>query len=73
MNHIKVEGHQGLVRDTTTGAILNVNKNEINAARQRKLKAKMHQEEVETLKLEVSEIKNILGQILEKLDGNNNI
>ena len=37
MGFIKVDGHAGLVRDTRTNAILNINKDEISAARKRKL------------------------------------
>jgi len=35
MKHIKVDGEAGFVRDKDTGAILNINKNEIAAARER--------------------------------------
>ena len=35
MARLKVEGFDSLVRDTSTGAILNINKDEISAARRR--------------------------------------
>ena len=65
----KVEGHEGLVRDTSTGAILNINKDEISAARKRKLERRQKEKEFEDLKNEVSDIKIMLTKIIEKLDG----
>lgn len=64
-----VEGHSNLVRDTSTGAILNINKDEISAARRRKLERKQKEQEIVDLKNEVSEIKNMLNKLIEKLDG----
>ena len=64
-----VEGHSNLVRDTSTGAILNINKDEISAARKRKLERRQKQKEFEDLKNEVGDIKNMLTKIIEKLDG----
>ncbi len=64
-----VEGHSNLVRDTSTGAILNINKDEISAARKRKLERKQKEQEFDNLKDEVGDIKKMLTQIIEKLDG----
>ena len=64
-----VEGHGDLVRDTSTGAILNINKNEISAARRRKLERRQKEKEFEDLKNEVGDIKNMLNKLIEKLDG----
>lgn len=64
-----VEGHSNLVRDTSTGAILNINKDEISAARKRKLGKRQKEKEFEDLKDEVGDIKKMLTQIIEKLDG----
>tara|TARA_B100000900_G_C20533392_1_gene697297 strand:+ start:530 stop:736 length:207 start_codon:yes stop_codon:yes gene_type:complete len=64
-----VEGHSNLVRDTSTGAILNINKEEISAARKRKLERRQKEKEFEDLKNEVGDIKNMLTKIIEKLDG----
>ncbi len=71
MSYIKVEGHSNLVRDTSTGAILNINKDEISASRKRKLERKQKEKEFEDLKNEVGDIKNMLNKIIEKLDGSN--
>ena len=65
----KVKEYAGLVRDTSTNAILNINKDEISAARRRKLERKQKEKEFEDLKNEVGDIKNMLTKIIEKLDG----
>ena len=64
-----VEGHSNLVRDTSTNAVLNINKDEISAARKRKLERRQKEQEFENLKDEVGDIKKMLTQIIEKLDG----
>ena len=69
MNYIKVEGHTNLIRDNNSGAVLNINKNEISAARKRKLERRQKEQEFEDLKNEVGDIKNMLTKIIEKLDG----
>ncbi len=69
MSYIKVEGHNGIVKDTDTGMILNINKQEISAARKRKLERREKEKEFENLKNEVSDIKIMLTKIIEKLDG----
>ena len=71
MGFTKVDGHIGLVRDTRTNAILNINKDEINAARKRKLERREKEKEFKDLKNEVGDIKNMLTKIIEKLDGSN--
>ena len=69
MNYTKVELEKDFVRDTSTNAVLNINKDEINAARKRKLERRQKQKEFEDLKNEVGDIKNMLTKIIEKLDG----
>jgi len=69
MSYIKVEGHSNLVRDGSTRAILNINKDEISAARKRKLERRQKEQEIVDLKNEVGEIKNMLNKLIEKLDG----
>ena len=65
----KVEGHESLVRDLSTGAILNINKQGVSAARKRKLERRQKEKEFEELKNEVSDIKIMLTKIIEKIDG----
>ena len=66
MKYIKVDGEAGFVRDASTGAILNINKNEIAAARERKRQRKLKEQELQDLKNEVSEIKELLVKLIEK-------
>ena len=56
MKHIKVDGEAGFVRDASTGAILNINKNEIAAARERKRQRKLKEQELQE---ELSRLKNL--------------
>ena len=71
MNLVKVEGHAGLAGDKNTGAILNINSNEIDRIkelRRNQREAKKSQEqEINQLKSDVSEIKMMLSKLIEKL------
>ena len=69
MSYIKVKGHSNLARTGIYGSIVNINKEEIAAARKRKLERRQKEKELEDLKNEVSDIKNMLTKIIEKLDG----
>jgi hypothetical protein len=71
MSYIKVEGHSGLVRDKETGAILNINKTEVEQARERKKLRKQKEQELQDLKNDVSEMKQLLAQLVEKYNGSN--
>lgn len=66
MDHIKIEGETSYIRDKNTGAVLNINKSEIEAARERKKQRKLKEQEFEDLKNEVSEIKELLLKLVEK-------
>lgn len=72
-NVLKVEGSTSLVRDTNSGAILNIDKDEYNLylARKRTLReqaAKIEQQnsEINSLRNEMSELKTLLKQLIEK-------
>tara|TARA_Y100000389_G_C17444048_1_gene510450 strand:- start:237 stop:446 length:210 start_codon:yes stop_codon:yes gene_type:complete len=69
MKYINVDGHKGLVRDKSNGAILNTNKEEIEAARKRKAERLSKEKEIIDLKNEVHDIKNMLTKLVEKLNG----
>ena len=71
MAYLKIEGHEGDVKDPNTGVVLNVNQEEINGAKKRRALRKQQEEDINNLKNEVSDIKNMLGKIIEKLDGSN--
>ena len=69
--HIKVEGHNDLVRDRNSGAILNINRTAMTAARERKKLFNDRQQEIENIKKDVSDIKDILMKLVEDKHGNN--
>tara|TARA_R110000772_G_scaffold202490_6_gene312819 strand:+ start:6215 stop:6406 length:192 start_codon:yes stop_codon:yes gene_type:complete len=60
----KIEGTHKLRRDTASGAIINVSSEAYNAARIRRKRMS----EFEELKGEVGELKNLISQILKKLN-----
>jgi len=68
MKHTRVEGHWGYVKDEN-GAVLNINKEEIEAAQRRKAQRLSQEKELSELKDEVGDIKKMLTQIVEKLNG----
>ena len=64
--YIHVDGHPGLVRDRNTGAIINLNEDEMRQARKRKNMWKQQQEELNSLREDVAAMKAMLSQLLEK-------
>lgn len=64
---IPVEGHKGLARDPKSGAVLNINKDEIQQARARKAQRRDEAKRLDKLEDDVDDIKLMLTQILEKL------
>ena len=69
MTLLKVEGHNGYLKDTNSGMVYNNNMSEIEAARMRKAQKKQQEDDINNLKNEVSDIKKMLTKIVEKLDG----
>tara|TARA_Y100000592_G_C5215641_1_gene197009 strand:+ start:58 stop:270 length:213 start_codon:yes stop_codon:yes gene_type:complete len=67
--YANIEGHSGYVKDKRTGAVLNTNNEEIEAAKKRKADRLNKNKELVDLKNEVSDIKKMLTQIVEKLNG----
>jgi hypothetical protein len=73
--HMKVEGHNNLVRDRRTGVILNTNTTEIDRAIKLKKVSEERQNQVNTLTEEVKELKkdmNEIKQLLLNLAGDTN-
>ena len=65
----RVEGHPNLIRDSSSGAVLNINATNGSAAKKRKLKNDEFsdlQSDVSVLKSELTEIKSLLKSFLEK-------
>ena len=71
--YLKVEGHTGLVRDNTSKAILNTNKQAYEIAIKRATEARRQRDEIRettreinNIKCEMHEIKSLLIKISEK-------
>ena len=64
MEFIKVSGHDGLVRDQKTGAILNLDDSAIEARRKSKHLGSAL-DDINMLKNEVSEIKSLLRELIQ--------
>ena len=64
MDYLKVEGHDGLVRDQKTGAILNLDDSAIEARRKSKHLGSAL-DDINMLKNEVSEIKSLLRELIQ--------
>ena len=70
-NYVKVEGNFNLVKDKKTGAILNIDKNGLEAAKRRKRLAVEQQKEKEIihqLKSENEELKNDVKEMKKLLN-----
>ena len=70
-DHLKVEGHDNLVRDTSSKAIINTNKNAYEVAKRRAVEAQRQRDvmretarEINTLKSEMHEIKHLLQDLV---------
>lgn len=64
---MKVKDNQGLVRDVNSNAILNVNSNDIQKAKNAKKARKNQASEVQQLKNDVTELKAMMREILDRL------
>ena len=64
---IRVEGHANLFRDEKTGAIINDDSSGYSAYIKVKSKKAMEREELDAMKDEITEIKNMLKEITSKL------
>jgi len=64
---IPVKGHPNLYRDEETGAIINTDSSGFSSYQQAKRKKVLEREELDTMKQEISEIKDMLAKITAKL------
>ena len=67
---IQVKEHSNLYRDETSGAVINKDKNGARISREARAKALADKERIQKLEEELTEIKDILKQLLEKQYGN---
>lgn len=65
--YIRVAGKDGLYRDEATGAIINDDSSAYHAYLKAKKKRKLEREEIEGMKKDISEIKDLLAHIANKL------
>ena len=72
-DYVKVQGYNGLVRDTRTNAVINKDKNAYNIAKRRAEEAQRQRDEIRgasreinNLKCEMHEIKSMLKTLLDK-------
>lgn len=63
---LKVEGHSYLVRDTMSNAIINQNTTEFNNYKNQKQKRDVQKNRIDQIESDVSEIKSLLKQLLDK-------
>ena len=73
INFTRVEGHQDLIRDNKSGAIINRNRSAYEIARKRAADAQKQRDEIRsatreinTLKCEMHEIKDMLKTLLDR-------
>jgi|TARA_B100001094_G_C17838563_1_gene626804 polysaccharide pyruvyl transferase WcaK-like protein len=64
--YLKIEGSDSFVRDTESGAIININTSEFDKLKKIREYKKNKENEISELQNEVSEIKSLLKQLLEK-------
>lgn len=67
MDKLKIVDHDNLVRDTKTQAVLNTDLTSLEAYKRHRNKLRQKDAEIELLKNEVSEIKDILKTLVEKI------
>jgi uncharacterized membrane protein YgaE (UPF0421/DUF939 family) len=65
--YIPIEGQSELVKDISSGAVLNINSDAINKARMRKVREAEKEKELVELKNDISEIKQMLSQLTKKM------
>tara|TARA_E500000331_G_scaffold125167_1_gene122801 strand:- start:43 stop:240 length:198 start_codon:yes stop_codon:yes gene_type:complete len=64
---IRVEGHTDLYRDEQTGAIINDDSSGYSSYMKAKEKKLLERKELDTMKQEISEIKEMLAKIASKI------
>lgn len=61
---IKIEGHKNLYRDENTGAVVNCDDSEYNQYMLSKKEKIIQKKEIESIRMELDEIKTLLKEIL---------
>ena len=63
---VGIEGHNGLVRDTRTMAVINTDSSALEVARRRQIEAQNKANELQQLKDDVAELKQMMKEVLKK-------
>ena len=73
MDYLNVQGHSGLVREKSSGAIINTNRSEyeeymqrVRLAEEKETTLSQHTAEINNIKNEMQEIKRLLMQLVNK-------
>lgn len=66
-NFEKVDGYPDLLKDPKTGMIVNINTDKAKAVKAAREKKAKERAELDALKADVSDIKAMLGKLLEKI------
>lgn len=64
---VKVQDHENLVKDTETKAVLSTDLTSLEAYRAHRNKQRQKDDEIKSLREEVTEMKNILQHLVEKI------
>lgn len=67
VNFLKVQGHEGLVRDTSSGAIISTNDNEYMAFKLKRENELKRQKQIEDQVKEINDLKNEMLEIKQML------
>jgi hypothetical protein len=66
MSHYRITGEPNMVRDSNSRALLFTNREDIQAYEKRKAEIESQNSQINTLMQEVTELKNIVQQLIER-------
>ena len=66
MSHYRITGEPNMVRDSNSRALLFTNREDIKAYEKRKAEIESQNSQINTLMQEVTELKNIVQQLIER-------
>lgn len=66
MSYIPIEDKPGYVKNQDTGVILNINKTEVEQARERKRLRKLKDQELVDIKNDIRDLKEMVLKLIEK-------
>lgn len=63
--YFPVDGHPDLMKDPTTGMIININKDKVNSIKETRRRKAEERQEIDQLKSDINAIKAMLEKLLE--------